>query len=110
MDDTEVRWEEFAAGAEHQPPAEVLLTIQMELMTCITVIRGFTDLAAMGGVEPLSEMPQEWVDAMRQATDHMRWIMNRVMLPLIKRLMPEDEPKRAMIEAMMRQVLERESQ
>jgi hypothetical protein len=32
-----------------------------------------------------------------------------VMLPLMKRLMPDDEPKRAMIEAMIQQYLERES-
>jgi hypothetical protein len=110
MDDHVVHWKEFAARAEQQPPAEVLLTIRIELMTCITIVRGFTDLAEMGEGESLSAMPQEWVDAMRRATDHMQWMLNMVMLPLIQRLMPDDEPKRKMIEAMMRQVLESENQ
>ena len=109
MDKTRVDWNAFAAQAEQHPPAEVLLTLRTELMTCITIIRGFTDLAGMGGEEPLATMPQEGVDAMRRATDHMQWMLNMVLLPLMKRLMPDDEPKRAMIEAMIQQSLERES-
>jgi len=105
MNDSEVRWE----GFEQQPPAEVLLALRIELMTSTTVVRGFTDLIEMSGEGSLSEPPQEWVAAMRRATDQMRWLLDVVMLPLIKRLMPDDEPRRDMIEAMIRQSLGRES-
>jgi hypothetical protein len=54
-------------------------------------------------------MSQELLDAMRRATDDMRWLLNVVLLPVINRLMPEDEPRREMIAAMMRQSLGLES-